>query len=91
MNNKRILYKCTLWCELPLPDNQDMNEVIQAADHYKDEKNCAELIFNSINQEMRWLYLMDSEEPMSVEENNGLSTVQIYDKDKLIFENNDKE
>jgi hypothetical protein len=76
--SKYLDFKITTWKRLILNDNQDL------------EKTISELYegftpYDVESKECENLY--DTEEFMSVYENDGCSTIEIYQNDKLIWDN----
>lgn len=91
MSNKRISYKATVWCQLDLPDDADMDLVIKTAKKLKGHYNEAEEIITSLGFNMDWSMIDDTEEAMSMEENDDQSTLSIYEGDVLLYENDFEE
>jgi hypothetical protein len=78
-----------MWCELSLPDNADMDEIVTLAKKHRNDCNVASRVIIDSGNEMRTSYDLSTEEVLTPSDNNHLSTVQIYDGDELIFENDD--
>jgi hypothetical protein len=85
------MYKCTAWCELSLPDDADIDEVINTAKKYKDDANASELIVSELGFNMEWSIDHETEEPMSLKDNDGFSTLEVYNGSELVYENDDTE
>lgn len=79
----RITYKESIWIELTFEDNVNIDELISMIK--------TEGIYSVIDKDLGFLEsqpLFNTELPLSPEENNGESTIEIYDSsDKLIWEN----
>lgn len=84
------MYKCTAWCELSLPDDADLDAIIAKAKEHRTDANIAELTVTALGYNMDWSIDHETEEPMSLEDNEGFSTMQIYDGCELLYENDDE-
>lgn len=78
---RHVDYKVTTWYKASFDDKVDMQEVIEVI---KKEGigNIMDMEGLHDNEE-----IYEVEEFMSVEENEGFSTVEVYDNDKLIWDN----
>ena len=72
-------YKCTVWRRIHIPDDKNDKEYI-----LEKLKQGAEPLFQDADYET----LYDTSEDMTVDENGGSSTIELYDDDnELIFKN----
>lgn len=76
--SKYLDFKVTTWKRLRFKDNQDLNQIID--DIYKGFTP-----YEIESEECENLY--DVEEFVSLDENDGCSTIEIYEDDKLIWDN----
>jgi len=84
MARKYVDFKVTVWCRAHL-DDVDMTEVVEAM---KKGEGSNYLFAEELAYE--WETLSGTEEPLSVEENQGNCTVEVYDGDELIWDNTQK-
>ncbi len=71
-------YKCTVWRRIHIPDDKNDKEYIL----YK-LKQGAEPLFTDAEYET----LYDTSEDMTVDENGGSSTIELFNGDELLFKN----
>ena len=71
-------YKCTIWRRIHIPDSKNDKEYI-----LEKLKQGAEPLFTDAEYET----LYDTSEDMTVEENGGCSTIELFDGDELLFKN----
>ena len=72
-------YKCTVWKRIHIPDDNNNKEYI--LDKLKEG---VEPLFTDAEYET----LLDTSEDMTVEDNDGFSTIELYDEDhEIIFKN----
>jgi len=72
-------YKCTVWRRIHIPDDKNNKEYI-----LEKLKQGAEPLFTDAEYET----LYDTSEDMTVEENEGCSTIELYDfEGELLFKN----
>ena len=64
-------YKCTVWRRIHIPD----------------DKNDKGYILEKLKKGRTKIPLCRSGNDMTVEENGGSSTIELFDEDKLIFKN----
>ena len=71
-------YKCTIWRRIHIPDDKnDKGYILE-----KLKKGTEPLLTDA---EYETLY--DTSEELTVEENGGSSTIELFDWDELIFKN----
>ena len=71
-------YKCTVWRRIHIPDDKnDKGYILEKL------KQGAEPLFTDAEYET----LYDTSEDMTVEENGGSSTIELFDGDELLFKN----
>ena len=75
---KYLDFKVTTWKRIHFKDDQDLNQII-------DDLNKGYTPYEIESEECENLY--DVEEFISVNENDGCSTIEIYEDDKLIWDN----
>ena len=84
----RITYKTTIWHELRFEDNLSKEAIAALVDLIKKEG-----IYSAIDEELGFEEsqpLFDTEIVLLPEDNDGESTIEVYDDDnKLIWENNE--
>jgi hypothetical protein len=85
MARKYCDFKVTVWCRAHL-DDVDLNQIIEA---FKNGEGSNYLF----NEELAydWETLVDTELPIRVEDNNGDSTIEVYEDDKQIWNNSKKD
>jgi hypothetical protein len=72
-------YKCTVWRRIHIPDDNNNKEYI-----LEKLKQGAEPLF----QDAEYETLYDTSEDMTVDENGGCSTIELYDfEGELLFKN----
>jgi len=71
-------YKCTVWRRIHIPDDKNDKDYI-----LEKLKQGAEPLFTDAEYET----LYDTSEDMTVEENGGSSTIELFDGDELLFKN----
>ena len=72
-------YKCTIWRRIHIPDDKNDKDYI-----LEKLKQGAEPLFTDAEYET----LYDTSEDMTVEENGGSSTIELFDfEDELLFKN----
>jgi hypothetical protein len=81
---KYIDYKVTIWCRLSFNDDIDMTEIIEKL---KQNTLPSELSYEFLDS-VEYGNLVDTEELMSVQENDGQSTIEVYEGEKMIWDNN---
>ena len=74
---KHLDFKVTTWKRLHLSDDSNINKIISELNTYTP--------YEIESEECENLY--DTEQFMSVNENDGCSTIEIYENDKLIWDN----
>jgi len=73
-----IDYKCTVWRRIHIPDDKnDKGYILE-----KLKKGTEPLLTDA---EYETLY--DTSEELTVKENGGSSTIELFDEDELIFKN----
>lgn len=72
-------YKCTMWCKLIFSDETDKKDLIQKLNegYLPLELGYNESVEGVNNTE--WIPINDTEEFISVEENDNQSTIKLYD------------
>lgn len=84
----RITYKTTIWHELRFEDNLSKEAIAALVDLIKKEG-----IYSAIDEDLGFEEsqpLFDTEIVLLPEDNDGESTIEVYDDDnKLIWENNE--
>ena len=84
-NNVHIDYKCTMWCKLKFPKDTDIEKI-------KEKLNqgmfALEVAYDSQEfDNVKWESIDEREEQLSVNENNGHPTIELYQNHKLIWDN----
>lgn len=79
-----------MWCNLDLPDDADMDAVIKIAKEKKGYTDEAEEIVTSLGFNMNWSVDHETEVSMSTDDNDGCSTVQVWNGSELIYENDEQ-
>ena len=71
-------YKCTMWCKLKFADNTSKENLIKKLNegHLPIELQYDDIKNELINAE--WSIMDDTEEYISVNENDGQSTIELY-------------
>lgn len=82
--SKFVDYKCTVWGRLHFNESTDMSKVIEKLkEGYQPSELCdiPELKFESFN------YIDETEESLSIIENENMPTIEIYEDDNLLWDN----
>lgn len=77
----KIQYKVTVWNEIELDEKYSKDEIIS---HLKD---CPSLSPWELFEGTQTNTLYETEEVMTVEENDGQETIEVYEDDKIIWTN----
>lgn len=88
-------YKAVVWCRLYLPESVDLEEVKQ-----KLEKGIDPLLIafedgmlesKKAYETIEWEFLDETEDLLTVEENNGFSTIELIENGDIIWANGKEE
>ncbi len=75
-SNKYVDFKVTSWCRAHFDDDTDMEKVIELL---KEGKGSGSICEESLGFE-EWESLQNTEDDMSVDDNDGQCTVEVYDE-----------
>lgn len=77
-------YKCTTWCKLIFPDTTNKEDLIQKLNegYYPLELGYDDVVEGVKNVE--WEAINDTEQFLSVNENDGDPTIELYEKDSTM-------
>ncbi len=75
---KYIDYKCTFWNRIHLSEDVDINKVIELLKDQKSYDGCIGEEEGLVEMEV----LYDTGEEISVDENGGCATIEVYSGDK---------
>ena len=74
-----IHYKCTCWCKIILPDDANKEEIVQ-------KLNAGilplEIAYDDPNMNVEWETITETEEFVSLEENDGQATIELMDSEE---------
>lgn len=74
-------YKCTTWCSLKLPDTTDIEDLIKKLNEgYLPLEVAYDGIVKGV-EDVSWEAINDTEEFLSVNENDGQSTIELMVND----------
>jgi len=79
---KYIDIKVTIWNRLHLPEDTDMNEIIQQA-----ENGNIDVVLAANIDDSEWEELLDTQQELHPIDNDGNSTIEIYNSGNVIWEN----
>lgn len=71
-----IHYKCTTWCKIILPEDVSKEEILQKLN---DGILPLEIAYDNPSMNVEWEIINETEEFMTVEENDGQSTIELMD------------
>ena len=75
-------YKCTTWCKLKLPDSTNKEDLIEKLNEgYLPLELGYDDIVEGV-QDVEWEAINDTEEFLSVNDNDGQSTIELMEDDK---------
>ena len=77
-----LQYKCTTWCSLIIPDDVKKEDIIKVLNEGMLPQ---EIAYNNVIPNMNnveWKVIDDTEEFLSVEENDGQSTIELMEFQK---------
>ena len=75
-----IHYKCTTWCKLKLPNGVDKERILQKLNEGYTPNDIAALISEKLpDEDIGWETIDNTEEFMTVEENDGESTIELME------------
>ena len=82
--SKYVDYKCTVWGRLEFDDSVNTDVIISKI---KEGFLPAEL-FDAEELKLKGFHFVDdTEESMSLEENDGNATIEVFDDDKMVWDN----
>ncbi len=84
MSKNYVDVKVTVWQRLHFSDDTDMQKI---ADTIKDDKGIGNICEDDQGFE-RVEWLDETEAVLHIDSNDGLSTIEVYSEDKVIWENN---
>lgn len=79
--NKYLDYKVTTWIRVKFPDDVDLQQVIKDIEEGELPPNF------KIDETLDFEQMLETEEFMHPVENDGQSTIEIYENDKCIWDN----
>jgi hypothetical protein len=85
MSDKWVDFKVTVWCRAHLHKDVEIKDVVELL---KQGKGSNDLFEEEMARD--WESITETEEPLSVEENQGNCTVEVYEDDVLIWDNTKK-
>lgn len=80
-------YKCTIWCKLKFNEDVNPKDIIEKLEkgYLPLEIGYDDIIPEASNTE--WEVIDDTEEFMSVEENDGQSTIELMEEGEVLWDN----
>lgn len=84
MNKPYIKYKVAVWQQAHFKKDTDIEKLKQSC---IDSTDIDYIIGSNDNDFVECDTLFDTVEPLTVKENNNQSTIELYDGDKLIWDN----
>lgn len=84
-----LAYKAEIWVQIDIDSDTDLSEIVEKIKNNTNPYDAVSEVENSVpNTE----FLLETEEYLSIEYNDGQSTIELYDNDgNLIYQNGSNE
>ena len=82
-------YKATIWVRIPINKEENIPKIIESLENINgDPEYLDDILFNDEeNTYMTFDYLYDTQDYLSIEDNQGNATIEIFKDNKQIWSN----
>ena len=82
-------YKATIWVRVPIDKEENIPKIIESLENINgDPEYLDDILFNDEeNTYMTFDYLYDTQDYLSIEDNQGNATIEIFKDNKQIWSN----